>query len=103
MLIARWTIDAHFGRKDAAVDLMRRWWRDIAPEIGWSTDQLRILTGSVGAAESRIEVEVILEDLAALDRAWSRLGALPAQGDWADELAPHIISGSARWTVLRIL
>lgn len=101
MMIARWSIDARFGHKQEAIGLMHRWWREIAPEIGWQSDQARILTGSLGAAESRIEVEVHVADLAAIDAAWSRLAGLDRQGEWAAELAPHIVPGTARWVVMR--
>ena len=42
-----------------------------APQAGWSADKARILTGSVGAQEAEIEVEI--SDLAELNEAWSRL------------------------------
>lgn len=101
MMIARWTIEARFGHKTAAIDLMKRWWREIAPAIGWSAAQARIATGSLGAPESTIEVEIAVEGLSDIETAWARLGNLPAQGRWADELEPLIVSGTARWSVYR--
>lgn len=101
MMIARWNIDARFGHKQAAIDLMHRWWREIAPQIGWTSDRARIVTGSVGAPESTIEVEVEIADLAELNDAWSRLAEASGQTAWADALEPHIIPGTARWTVYR--
>lgn len=101
MMIARWTIEARFGRKQAALDLMRRWWREVAPAIGWSASQARILSGSLGARESSIEVEIAVGGLGDIEAAWARLGAEPAQQRWADDLEPLVVSGSARWTVYR--
>jgi len=103
MIIARWTIDARFGHKQAALELMSRWWRDIAPQIGWSADQARILTGSLGAPESTIQVEVALADLGALHRGWTGLGRASGQEAWAEALEPHIVSGTARWEVYRVV
>lgn len=50
MIIARWHIDARFGHEQRVIDSLKSWSRDIAS------------TGSVGALESTIELEVRLED-----------------------------------------
>ncbi len=101
-LVARWQVDARFGHKDAALALMREWWRDIAPRIGWDSAHARVLSGSLGVQESVIQVEVGLPSLSALDEAWSRLGRNPEQAQWAQALAPHVVSGTPRWSVYRI-
>lgn len=101
MMIARWRIDARFGHKDAALAMMQRWWRDIAPQIGWSAEQVDIYSGALGVAESAIEVQIRVKDLVELHSAWERLTEIPDQKRWIEELAPHVVSGSARWTVLR--
>jgi len=103
MMIARWRIHSRFGHKQAAIDLMRQWWREIAPQIGWTPDQVRILSGALGAKESAIEVEVALPDLAALSAAWSRLAEARGQAEWAEALEPHIVSGTPDWTVHRVV
>jgi len=103
MMIARWTIDARFGRKQAALALMRQWWSDIAPRIGWSRDRARLLTGSLGAAESTIQVEVEIADLAQLDDAWAKLASVPEQETWAAALEPLVVSGTATWSVYRLV
>lgn len=101
MMIARWTVDARFGCKQAALTLMQRWWKDIAPQIGWSQAQARILSASLGAPESTIQVEVEIADLVALDDAWTRLAKVPDQETWAAELQPLIVSGTTSWSVYR--
>lgn len=101
MMIARWTVDARFGCKQAALGLMQRWWEGIAPQIGWSKSQVRILSGSLGAPESTIQVEVEIADLAALNDAWTRLAKVPEQEAWAAELQPLIVSGTPSWSVYR--
>lgn len=101
MMIARWTVDARFGCKQAALALMQRWWQDIAPQIGWSKGQVRILSGSLGVPESEIQVEIEIADLAALNDAWARLAKVPQQETWAAELQPLIVSGSTCWSVYR--
>ena len=103
MMIARWQIHARFGHRQAALELMKRWWSEIAPQIGWSADQVRILTGSVGAREAEIEVEVELSDLGELSEAWKRLAQTSGQEKWAENLEPHVVSGTSRWTVYRVV
>lgn len=56
MMIARWSIDARFGHKPAVLESMRGWMREFGSQIGWTDDKLRLLTGSVGAPESTIQV-----------------------------------------------
>lgn len=103
MIVARWTFDARFGHKNEVLELTREWWTRIAPQIGWSADQARFLTGSIGAPESCVVVEVALDDLGALHDAWKRLGDAEGQIDWARRLAPHIVDGTPGWEVLRIV
>lgn len=101
MMVARWHVDARFGHKQAVLAMMARWWRDIAPQVGWNVLQARMLSGSLGEAESAVQVEVEIADLAALDSAWSRLANVPEQARWSAELEPLVISGSSRWTIYR--
>lgn len=102
MILARWQIDARFGHRDAALTLMRRWWSEIAPQLGWASEQVRIASGSLGVAESRLEVEVQLANLAELNSAWQRLANARGQTDWAQEISAHVVSGSARWHVYKV-
>lgn len=103
MMIARWNIDARFGRKQVVIDALKAWCQDIGAQIGWSSDKLRLLSGSVGAPESALVLEVAVEDLAALNAAWSKLAGIAAHGAWSKELEPHIVSGTNRWEVLRVV
>ncbi|AHD03671.1 hypothetical protein [Leisingera methylohalidivorans] len=103
MIVARWSLDVRFGHKDAALALMRKWWDEIAPQIDWTPDQARIVVGSVGAAESAVVVEITLNDLGALHTAWTRLAEATGQAEWASDLEPHIVSGSPRWEVFRVI
>ena len=47
MMIARWSIDAKFGYKQNVIDLMQRWLREIAPQVGFSPDKTRLDRKSV--------------------------------------------------------
>ena len=99
MKIARWHIGARFGHKQTVIDSLKKWCDDIGTEIGWTSGQMRIATGSIGASEATIELEVQIEDLGDLSASWAKLGAIDAHAEWSKELEPHIVSGSTRWEV----
>ena len=55
MFIARWQIDARFGQKPLVVELMRKWEREIGPQVGLPEMVFALLTGSIGAREATVE------------------------------------------------
>jgi hypothetical protein len=101
MLIARWQIDARFGHKQKVIDSLIEWSRDIAPQIGLHSAQT--LTGSIGALEATVEQNWEVRDLAELERAWSKLATIEAHQQWSRNLEPDIVSGTARWSIYRVL
>lgn len=103
MLIARWSIDAKFGYKPSAIDLMMRWAKEIAPQIGWTKEKMRLCTGSIGALESTIQSEILVKDLTELDQAWDKLSTIEAHQQWGKELEAFVVSGTNRWEVFRVL
>jgi hypothetical protein len=103
MMVARWSIDAKFGDKQTVVDAMKRWMRDIAPQVGLTADRTRLLTGSIGALEATVQAEHMIEDLAELNRAWDKLSSIPAHQAWGKEMEPHVVSGTSRWEIYRLL
>jgi hypothetical protein len=103
MMVARWSIDAKFGYKQQVIDAMQRWLKEIAPQVGLDAQRTRLLTGSVGAPESTIQSEHLVEDLAELNRVWDKLGSIPAHKEWSKSLEPHVVSGTNRWEIYRLL
>ena len=103
MLIARWHIDARFGHKQTAIDLLKRWREEIGSQIGWTEDKFRITTGSIGALESAIESEVMIADLGELNDAFDKLGAIEAHGAWSKEIEPYVVSGTPHWQIFRLV
>ncbi len=103
MMIARWQIEARFGHKQTVIDSLKKWSAEIGVQIGWTEDKVRILTGSIGALESTVQTEVLVQDLAELDASWNKLGAIEAHKEWSKELEPHIVSGTPRWEILRVV
>ena len=103
MMVARWSIDAKFGDKQSVIDAMQRWLREIGPQAGVDASRTRLLTGSVGALESTIQTEHVVEDLAELQRLWDKLATIPAHKEWSKTLEPHVVSGTNRWEIYRLV
>jgi hypothetical protein len=103
MILARWSIDARFGYKQAVIDSMKQWQREIGPQVGWTADRSRLLTGSIGAHESLVVSELVLNDLAELNASWDKLATIEAHREWSRSLEPFVVSGTSRWEIFRIL
>ena len=103
MMIARWSITAKFGYKQDLLKLMNRWLDEIGPQVGYTRDNQRILTGSIGVAESVIQTETQVKDLAELNATWEKLANIPAHQQWGKEIEPYVVSGSNRWEIYRLL
>jgi hypothetical protein len=100
---ARWQIDARLGHKQAVIDMLGVWARDIAPQIGWTADKGRMLTGSIDARQATVVHERAVGDLAELEKSWAALGELDAHKTWGTQMEPYVVSGSSRWEVFRIV
>ena len=103
MFVARWHIDARFGHKQDVIDLVHRWLRDIGSKAGTDKMDVKVLTGSVGAREATVEVNHSIESLAELEQFFVAIGKNDAHKTWGKELEPHVVSGSAIWTIYRVL
>lgn len=103
MMLARWTIDARFGHKQKVIESLSKWHAEIGRQIGWTDDKVRLLTGSIGAPESSIVSEIQVEDLAELNASWDRLAKIKEHAQWSKELEPHIVNGTHRWEIFRVV
>ncbi len=103
MMLAQWNVDAKFGHKAHVIESLKNWQQEIGREIGWTDDKFRMITGSIGALESRVCSEVVFENLAELDASWQKLSTIPAHAQWSKELEPYVVSGSMYWNIYRIL
>lgn len=103
MFIARWHVEARFGHKQKALDLLKQWDEEIGSQVGWTGDKFRIVTGSIGAKEAEIQTEVEVESLAALEEAFSKLGSVEGHDEWGREIEKYIVSGSTYWEIFRVV
>ncbi len=103
MMIARWQIEARFAHKQTVIDSLKRWHAEIGVQIGWTSDKVRLLTGSIGALESTVLTEVQVEGLTELNEAWDKLGSIEAHKQWSKEIEPYIVSGTPHWQIFRVV
>lgn len=103
MMVARWSIVARFGYKQELVALMKRWAEEIGPQVGYTRDKVRLVTGSIGALESTIQSEMIVNDLDELNASWDKLAKIPAHLQWSKEMEPLVVSGTNRWEIFRVI
>lgn len=101
MIIARWSIDARFGHKQAVIDSLLKWHKDIGNTIGWKN--FRVLTGSIGAPESRVQSEILLNDISELNASWEKLATIEAHKQWSKDLEPNVVSGTPHWEIFRVV
>jgi hypothetical protein len=102
MYIARWLLTAHYGHKDATVELLRKWEGDVGQRIGWRAASNRVLSGTIGVPQSHIEFEVRVDNLNDLESAWADMSKNPYHAQYLKELEPHIVSGSNVWQIYEI-
>lgn len=103
MMIARWRIDARFGHKEEAIKLMKQWDDEFGSKVGWTSEKMRLTTGSVGVAESAIITEVQIQDLAELNDAFDKISTLEGHAEWGRQLEPHVVSGTNNWEIYRVI
>ena len=103
MFSARWQIDARFGHKQTVLDMMRQWEREVGSQVGIADLKFQIMTGSIGAHESRIESHHEVESLAQLEAFFAKLGKIEAHAKWGKALEPFVVSGTNVWEIYRIV
>lgn len=103
MFIARWQIDARFGYKQQAIELMQQWEREIGPQAGIEPGKSKLSTGSIGALEATIQNDIEIESMAKLEETFARIAMIPAHAEWGKKLEPYVVSGTSRWSIFRVL
>jgi hypothetical protein len=98
-IVARFSFDVPFGRKPELLAVMKRW-EPLSRDLGFSKTE--VLVGSIGAPESRVELNHRFESLAALEAVWGKLGSDSRMADFQREMAPMVVAGSHRWEIFRV-
>jgi hypothetical protein len=97
-IVARFSFDVPFGKKSDLVRIMKKW-EPVQMDLGFPKPL--VLIGSIGAPESRVEINHTFPSLAALEATWAKLND-PRMAEFQKETAPYIVSGSHRWEVFRV-
>lgn len=97
-IVARFSFDVPFGRKAELFELFKKW-EPVARDVGFPKP--RVVVGSIGAPESRVEQEYVLESLAQLETIWGKLGD-PRAAELTKALGAFVVPGSHRWEILRV-
>ena len=97
-IIARFSFDVHFGKKTEFLKLSKKF-EQLERDLGFPKAQM--LIGSIGAPESRVEINYRFDNIAALEAVWGKLND-PRMPEYQKDMAPFIVPGSHRWDVLRI-
>ncbi len=83
MMIARWQFTAKFGCKNEAIGLIKEWNEQIGVQTNIDVSKARIVTGSVGADEGLVELEMGIEDLKDLDDFFSKIASIQMHANGA--------------------
>lgn len=103
MMIARWSVEARFGHKSKAIELLQEWYQEIGSQTDIDLATRRIITGSVGAGEALIETEFEIGGLGELQDFFNKIGSIKMHEDWGPKMGEVIVSGSAVWRVFRVI
>ena len=100
-VIARWYYTAKFGMKPESVNHLKKWVDKIGSQAGCNSENTRIITGSIGALEGHVEMELTLDSITSLDNFFKKI-----PGDehvaWGKQMGEYITDGSTRWEVFRV-
>jgi len=97
-IVARFSFDVPFGKKADLMKAMKKW-DPVSTELGFPRPV--VLIGSIGAPESRVELNHTFPSLASLEAVWAKLND-PRMADYQKDMAPFVVPGSHRWEVLRV-
>ena len=103
MMLARWQFQARFGHKTEAISLLKQWNEQIGAQTDMDVSRSRLLTGSVGASEALVEMEIEIEGLDDLQKFFDKIASISMHQDWGKQMSDVVVSGSTRWEVFRIV
>jgi hypothetical protein len=103
MYVCQWHLDVPFGRQGEALQVIRDWGREKVASSGFrKATGLRVMVGHVGLSASHIVDEYCFDTLAEFETALAEMGAERFRRH-AQRLAPLIVPGSQRWTILKVV
>jgi hypothetical protein len=103
MFVASWSFDIQYGTREEAIRLLKEL-RGNVESKGWRAKGSRLLSGSIGAPESRMVIEHEFESLADLEASWDALhGRAEDFKRIVTQMKNIVVSASPRWEIYRII
>lgn len=103
MYVCQWHLDVPFGKQGEALAVIRDWGRDKVAFSGFKkATGLRVMVGHIGESASHIIDEYCFETMADFEAALAEMRAERFRKH-AERLAPLVVPGSQRWTILRVV
>ena len=101
-LVARWRVDARFGREAAARDALKLWARAIGAEAGVSSDRFTVCSGYIGGREGALELRV--DGFGTLGEVEAFLSGVPREkhAAWGNAFAENIVDGTPEWVIMDV-
>ena len=100
MFLIRSIAQTQAGRRNEAVSISKEFAAEMRQASGASSS--RILTGSIGPADSTIVIESEVESLAQFEKQLDAMNNSPSMERYAKKFAELFISGSHRFEIFRI-
>jgi hypothetical protein len=100
MFLIRSIAQAQSNRRSEAVALMKEFSKETEKEFGLS--ESRVLTASVGPADSTIVTERVVKSLAEFEQSIEKINAWSGMQRYGQKLSELFIGGSHRFEIYRI-
>ena len=100
MFLIRSIAQAQSGRRDEAVALMKAFSNELHKELGQV--EARILTGSIGPADTTIVMERVVKSMAEWEQNIEAANKWPGAQRFHQKFGEVFISGSHRFEVYRV-
>jgi hypothetical protein len=100
MFLIRSVSQSQSGRRDEAVALMKEFATETHKELG--EPEARILTGSIGPADSTIVMERVVKSLAEFEQGLDAINKWSGMQRYGKKFAELFISGTHHFEIFRI-
>jgi hypothetical protein len=100
MFLIRSIAVAQAGKRDDATALMKAFQSEIQRELG--QPEARILTGSIGPADSTLVMETVVKSLAEFEQGLEKVNKWPGMQRYGQKFGEFFVSGSHRFEIFRI-
>lgn len=103
MFLCQWSLEIVFGKQKQALDVIKAWGAEKMRSSNFKVSTGgRVYVGYIGESAAKIVDEYVFEKLDDFEKALGDMGQ-PQFKQFAEQIAPYIVSGSQKWNIYRIL